>query len=195
MPATTPNKVQFGISNVYYAVITGVDETTGNVQYATPVKMPGAENLAVSNGSGSNTTIYADNIDYYTHTASAGKTGELQMAKFPKQFLVDVLGQTAETGGGVSDSPNDRAKEFALLFQTEGDVGGKRYCWYRCTATPPTATHATNTDTVTEGSETSTITASAAMVAGVLKTTYSCEEMDENYANFFAAVPLVTAGA
>ena len=179
------NKVQFGICNVHYAVR---DENGG---WGAPVAMPGAESLTLSN-SGSDQTIYADNIAYWKSSAATGKSGDLQMAKFPKEFLTAVLGQKAETGGGISEGPNDVAKEFALLWEISGDKGGRRVCWFNCTATAPTRTDATNTDTVTEGNETSTITATPVNVNGEMKTQYSCEYDDDNYATFFDAVPLVT---
>ena len=103
-----------------------------------------------------------------------------------------------ETGGGYSQSPNDIPKEFALMFQLETDAGGKRVCWYGCTATVPTYTAATATDSITEGSETSSITAAPKTISiganqTALKLQYVCETGDTNYANFFGAVPLVVA--
>lgn len=183
-----PNKVQFGISNCHYAV----RDAQGN--WGTPVHMPGAESFSISND-GSDDIIYADNIKYWKRSSAAGKSGDLQMAKFPKEFLVNVLGQTEEEGGGVSEGPADVGKEFALLWQIEGDAGGRRVCWFNCTATSPTRTDATNTDSVTEGNETSTITATPVEINGVMKVQYSCESGEDNYANFFQAVPLTTPGA
>lgn len=187
--STTANKIQYGISNVYYAV------KTGDGTYDTPVHMPGGENLAISNSGGDSNIIYADNVNYWSKAAATGKSGDLQMAKFPKSFYTDILGQTVETGGGISEGPSDVSKEFALMFQLEGDAGGRRVCWFDCTATVPTFTAATATDSITEASESSTITAKPTTINGKLKTQYSCESGDENYESFFSKVPLVSAGA
>lgn len=181
------NKVQYGISNVYYAV------ETAEGQYSTPVKMPGAENLAISNSGGDQDTIYADNQNYWSRSSTSGKQGDLQMAKFPQSFLKDVLGQEIdETTGGVIEGPGDVAKAFALMFQLEGDAGGKRVCWFHCTATVPTYTAATNTDSISEASETSTVTASPVTIGGKLRTQISMESGDNGYVNFFTKVPLST---
>lgn len=178
-----PNKIQYGISNVYYAVMTA-DGT-----YSTPVHMAGGENLTISSGGGDENTIWADNIKYWNKTISTGKSGDLQMAKFPKSFYVDVLGQTSEQDGGITESPNDVSKQFALMFQLEGDAGGRRVCWYNCTATVPTFTAATATESITEANETSTITASPVMVGGKLRTQYSCESGESKYDTFFELPP------
>lgn len=181
------NKIQYGISNVYYAVMTedGV--------YNEPVHMAGGENLTISSSGGDDNTIYADNIKYWNKTISTGKSGDLQMTKFPESFYTDVLGQTKEEGGGITESPNDTSKPFALMFQLEGDAGGRRVCWYNCTATTPTFTAATVTDSITEASETSTITASPVTVGGKLRTQYSCETGDTKYDSFFELPPFGTA--
>jgi phi13 family phage major tail protein len=187
MPATG-GKIQYGISNVYYAVMN--DDGT----YGKPVHMPGADNLAISNTGGDNNIIYKDNKNYWSRSSSSGKQGDLVMAKFPKSFHTDVLGQTEEEGGGFSEGPSDVAKNFALLFQLESDQGGRRVVWFNCTATTPVFTAATATDSITEATESSTITATAATINGAEKTQYSCETGDANYDTFFDAVPL-TAGA
>lgn len=183
------NKIQYGISNVYYAV------KTGDGKYDTPVHMPGGENLSISNSGGDSNTIYADNINYWSKAAATGKSGDLQMAKFPESFYIDVLGQTKEENGGISEGPSDVSKEFALMFQLEGDAGGRRVVWFDCTATVPTFTAATATDSITEASESSTITAKPTEIGGKLKTQYSCESTDKAYADFFNAVPLATTTA
>lgn len=181
------NKIQYGISNVYYAVM------TADGVYSKPVHMAGGENLTISTSGGDDNTIYADNIKYWNKTISTGKSGDLQMAKFPESFYTDVLGQTKETEGGITESPNDTSKQFALMFQLEGDAGGRRVCWYNCTATIPTFTAATVTDSITEASETSTITASPVTVDGKLRIQYSCETGDTKYDKFFELPPFGTA--
>lgn len=181
------NKIQYGISNVYYAV------ETAEGQYSTPVHMPGGENLAITNSGGDQNIIYADNQNYWSRSSSSGKQGDLQMAKFPESFLTDVLGQEKdETTGGIIEGPGDTAKNFAFMFQLEGDQGGKRVCWYHCSATVPVYTAATATDTITEASETSTITASPTTISGKLRTQISMETGDTGYNTFFSKVPLST---
>lgn len=182
------SKVQFGISNVYYAVR---NPTTG--VYSTPVHMEGAQNLSISTSGNDQNIIYADNINFWSKSASAGRSCDLQMTKFPDSFYTDILGQQKDaTTGMLYDSPNDVSAEFALLFQLETDGGGKRVVWYRCTATVPTYTAGTVTESISEASETSTITAAAATFGkganAVSKVQGVCETGDSAYANFFTAV-------
>lgn len=177
------SKVQFGLSDVYYAI------RNDNGSYKTPVHMLGAEQLSISSNNGNGSTIWADNINFWDSSATGSISGDLQMAKFPKSFYTDVLGQSVETGGAISAGPTDTAAHFALLFQLTTDLGGKRYCWYDCTATAPTFTASTNTDSISEDSETSTITANSATTAIGIKTSIHCETGDTDYATWFNAVP------
>lgn len=184
------NKIQYGISNAYYAVM--AEDGT----YGTPVAMPGAENLTIENSGGDSNVIYADNVNYWSKSAATGKSGELQMARFPVAFRKDVLGQTVdETTGGILEGPSDISKNFAFMFQLEGDNGGIRVCWYSCTATAPTYTAATASDSITEASETSTLTASPIDANGGKYVQIACEYGDAGFNDFFKKVPVPGATA
>ena len=186
-------KVQFGISNAHYAVIT-TDEQ-GNMTWGTPVAMPGAENFNVDNGGGNDNIIYADNINYWSRSTSTGISGDLQMAKFPDQFKIDCLGHVRdETTGGLLDGPSAASKDFALGFQLETNVGGKRVWLFKCSGTNPNYTAATMTESITEANETSTITASPVEINGQQYVRLTCETGDAGYDTFFDAVPLVGGG-
>lgn len=188
------SNVQFGISNAYYAV------RKPDGSYEAPVRLEGAQNLTISNSGSDSNVVYADNINFWSRTTKAGRSGDLQLTKFPESFYIDVLGQEKSASTGMLyESPNDVSKEFALLFQLETNLGGKRVVWYRCTATTPTYTAATVTESITEASESSTITASAATFGtggnAVTKTQGVCETGDAAYATFFNAVVVPTPGA
>lgn len=188
------SKLQFGISNAYYAI------RKPNGTYEAPVRMEGAQNLTISNSGSDSNVVYADNMNFWSKSTKAGRSGDLQLTKFPESFYTDVLGQEKDSATGMLyESPNDTAKEFALLFQLETDLGGKRVVWYRCTATTPTYTAATVTESITEASESSTITAAAATFGtgenAVTKTQGVCETGDAAYNTFFNAVVVPTPGA
>lgn len=184
-------KVQFGISSAHYAVITTDD--SGKMVWGTPVAMPGAENFNVSQGGGNENIIYADNINYWSRSTSTGISGDLQMAKFPDAFAIDVLGFTRdETTGGLLDGPSSIAKDFAFGFQLETDKGGKRVWLFKCSATKPNYTAATMTESITEANETVTITASPVEINGEQYVRITCETGDAGYDKFFDAVPIVS---
>ena len=66
------NKVKFGISNAYYALLTLGND--GTATYGAPKKFPGSVNLSLS-PQGDITPFYEDNIVYYESGAHAGYSG------------------------------------------------------------------------------------------------------------------------
>ena len=66
------NKVEFGLRNCYYAVIT-MDES-GRITYGAPKKLPGAVSITFDK-SGDLIRFKADDIDYYTNANNQGYEG------------------------------------------------------------------------------------------------------------------------
>lgn len=128
------NKVLYGIKNVYYAVAT--DDGTGTLTYATPVHMPGARSVALS-ASGDRLDWAADNVTYFSLNGNSGYEGDLVLALIPDSFLTDCLGEVADAKGFLVERSDAKPKEFALMFQFEGDESAVRHCFYRCTASRP----------------------------------------------------------
>lgn len=137
------NKVQFGIKNCHYAVIT--KSTTGTFSYATPVALPGAVNISLD-PSGEVTPFYADNMVYYNAVSNNGYTGTLELAKIPDSFFKDIFGRTLTTGKVLMEDATVEPKEAALLFQIEGDQTDERYLIYEVTFNRPGFSSATITD-------------------------------------------------
>ena len=150
------NKIKYGLSNVYYAVAT--DDGTGTLTYATPVAIPGAVNLTMD-AQGDTTPFYADNIVYYTSTANNGYAGTLEVALLPETFRTNVLGEVADTNGVVIEKSNAATKEFALLFEFQGDKDATKHAFFRCTASRPAASGATQESSITPQTETLNLTA------------------------------------
>ena len=99
----TANKVKFGLSQLYYSVLT---ETDGEYTWATPVAIPGAVNISLD-PSGETSTFRADNIDYYVTASNNGYEGDLEVAIFPESFRTDVLGETStETDNVLIENAN-----------------------------------------------------------------------------------------
>lgn len=149
------DKVKFNIKNVHYAVLSDGATPT----WATPVKIPGAVSFSME-PQGDVTPFYADGITYYQSVANNGYSGDLEMALFPAGFLKDVFGITEGTTSKVlTENSKVEPKPFALLFEEEGDAAGTKFVLYNCSATRPTRSFATQTDTKEPSTQTITVTA------------------------------------
>lgn len=177
------NKIKYGIKNVYYAVAT--DDGQGVLTYATPVALKGAVSLSLD-AQGDTKTFYADNIAYFTATANNGYQGDLELALIPDDFRTAILGETLNTEGIYVEKADDKAKEFALLFQFEGDENAMRHCLYRCTASRPSVASATQEESIEPQTESITITAMPRINDSVVKS--RCPSSATGYANWFSAV-------
>ena len=149
------DKVKFGIKNVYYAVMSADTPT-----YETPVAIPGAVSFSLE-ANGDTTPFYADNMQYFVTVANNGYTGDLEVALFPAQFLQDVFGYTESTTDKViTENATIQPKQFALLFEEEGDTNGTKFVLYNCTCTRPSRSLATTTETTEPQTQTVSVTAS-----------------------------------
>lgn len=157
------NKVQFGLRNVYYAVLTATVGTGGTTTYswATPVRIPGAVSLSLD-AAGDITPFYADNVVFYKSVANSGYEGDLEIARVPDTMLTDVWGYTKGTTSKVIvENSMAEAKPFALLFEIDGDEDQQYYVLYNCSATRPAINGQTTTDTKEPLTQTCSITAAA----------------------------------
>lgn len=155
MAGETKNKVKFGLSNVHIAKIT---ESEGKITYGTPFAMPGAKGLS-ADPEGDTTPFYADNIKYYIATSNQGYTGDLEIAITPEEFLTQILGQVKDSNGALFESADDINARFALMGEIEGDAKKRRFIYFDCTATRPSA----EANTTEESKEPQTDTISISM--------------------------------
>lgn len=137
------NKVHFGLKNVHYSLIT---YTEGVPSWGTPKAIKGAVNLNLAK-EGSDTDFYADDVKYFHIAGNNGYTGTLEMADFPADMRKDLWNQTiTSTGKMLVEDVNAQPAEFALMFETDGDISPDRFCFYRCVASRPDVTGATKAD-------------------------------------------------
>lgn len=189
---TTPSKVRFGLKKLFFA------KRNSDGTYETPWQNPGAEEIAISNGSSSTSVINADDEDFFTKNAAGSRQLDLTVARFARNFYTKFLGQQIDaTTGGLVDSPDDVASTFAVLYETTGDQGSYRSCFFGCTSEIPTMTAATNTSNgITEDAEKASLKATPVKMSdGKKHTVISLEPGDKGYDTFFSAVPLSKAKA
>lgn len=150
------DKVQFNLKNVHYAPMTTTGETP---EWGTPVKIPGAVSLTLDQ-QGELTKFYADGIVYWQSSSNNGYEGELEVALYPDSMLVDIWGYTkTDTDSVLIENATVEPKPFALLYEIDGDVNGRRYCMYNCSGTRPGIGSKTNEASKTPQTQKSTISA------------------------------------
>lgn len=193
------NKVKYGLSNVYYSVVTEtLDSATGNYtySYATPVAIKGAVNLSLE-AQGEQSTFRADNVDYFVTSSNNGYEGDLEVALIPDSFKTDCLGYKTDANGILYETVDAKPQAFALLFQFEGDDKARRHVMYNCIASRPSVASQTTEETIEPVTDTLSITAIARLSDGIVK---ASTKLDDNtstqYNNWFTTVyvPTVEAG-
>jgi len=188
------NKVTFGLDKVHIAFLT--DDITPT--WDTPVAIPGAVRFSPE-PQGEESTFYADNGPYFTYTSNNGYTAELEMANIPDDILAEMLGWEIDANGMLVETTDGMPKEFALLGQILGDKKNRRFVYYRCKASRPTAEHNTRGESVEPTTQTLSITILPIEINGKNVVRGVIELNDTNamvYNNFFSSVtiPGATAG-
>ncbi len=185
MAGETSNKVKFGLSNVHIAKIT---ETDGEITYGTPFAMPGAKSLT-ADPEGETTKFYADNIVYYIANSNQGYSGDLEIAMIIKQFFKEILGQQEDTNGALFESADDITARFALMGEIEGDVKKRRFVYFDCTATRPSAEMNTIEESKDPQTDTVSITMSPRSTDKAIKAVIEPNETNQDvYDTFFEKV-------
>ena len=179
------NKVKFGLSNVHIAKIT---ETDGEITYGTPFAMPGARSLT-ADPEGETTPFYADNIKYYIATSNQGYTGDLEIAMLVEEFFTQILGQEKDTNGAIFESADDVNARFALMGEIDGDVKKRRFVYFDCTATRPSAEMNTVEESKEPQTDTISITMSPRSTDKAIKAVIEPNETNQDvYDTFFTKV-------
>lgn len=187
------NKIKYGIRNVYYAVATIA--ANGSATYDTPVALPGAVSISLD-PQGDTSPFYADNIVYYTSIANNGYEGDLELAKIPDSFLIDVLGYEEDKNDVMFENAGAAVVHFALIFEFAGDKHAKRHVLYNCTAARPSVSGSTKEETIEPQTETLSITATTVYNPGydmdIVKASVTPSEAAQ-YTAWTSAVYMVTS--
>ncbi|GGN66754.1 phage tail protein [Oceanobacillus indicireducens] len=179
------NKVQFGLKNVHYAPIT---EEEGKITYGTPIRIPGGVSLTLT-PRGELAEFYADNMLYYSASSNDGYDGTLAIATIPEQFAIDALGEIKDEDDGVlTERADAKQKEFALLFEFDGDKKATRHVLYKCSANRPTITGETTTNTKEPQPNELTFISSARETDYAVKTKTTADTSKTVYDNWYKEV-------
>lgn len=183
------NKIKYGIRSVYYAVATA--GTSGALTYSTPVAMPGAVSLSLA-AEGESNPFYADDVIYFQSASNNGYSGTLELALIPDSFKTAVLCETTSNGNAVYvEHANQTPKEFALLFEFQGDEKATRHAMFRCTCSRPDVAGSTKEAGIEPQTETLNITAMPRINDFVVKA--SCPySTGTTYSSWFNAVVTVS---
>lgn len=178
------NKVIFNIQNTHYAPLSVVE---GVPSWGKPVHVPGTVSLLLDAES-TVEPFYADGIAYYRSVSNNGYTGDLEMARFPDQMLVDIWKFILdETDKVLMESSYNNPQEFALLFQIDGDTDNEYYCLYNVTGTKPSIGASTSTDSKTPQTKSTSISA-APLEGGLVMARTTAQTSSDVKANWFKQV-------
>jgi len=166
-----PDKVKFGIKNVHIFPILSVD-AAGNPTYDDVINVPGAVSLSMD-AQGDINKFYADNIVYYQSASNNGYEGDLELALIPEAVLEQIFNYQKDANGVFTESASLESKAFAMTFEEDGDVTGTKFLFYNCTATRPSRSLATITETKEPTTQTLTVSAAPLATGNVMAMTSS----------------------
>ena len=184
MAAGKENKVEFGLRNCYYSLITV--EEGGKITYAPPKRLPGAKSITFDK-SGDLVRFKADDIDYYTNANNQGYEGTLTIARVPEEFREEVLKEEKTEKGVLIENSDAQVANIALLFEFQGDVKATRHLFYFCSVNRPSVASTTK-----ESGDPNTV--DLALVASprpsdnLVKASTSAEVDDETYNAWYTKV-------
>lgn len=188
------NKIKYGLSNTYYALVTE-DDLTGALAFGTPKAIKGAVELNIK-AEGSMEPFSADNNqNYATIYTNNGYSGDITFAVLPDSFKEDCLGETVDTESGVViENADAKPKYFALGGQFNGDQKNRRFWFYYCLASRPDITSKTTADKTDVQTDKLSITIGKRPDIGDVKAITSEATSDMIYNSWFSKVYEAAAG-
>ena len=188
-PTNKVNKIKYNLKNVHVAKLTESTGEAGTItyNYAAPKPIPGAVSLSLD-PQGDSKPFYADGIVYWRSAANNGYSGDLEVARVPEWFYLEILQEKLDTKKVlVESSAVSESAKFALLFEFDGDVSATRHVMYACSAARTSVNSETKKETVDPIPEKMTISADPRS-DGLVKARTGDTTDETTYNNWYKAV-------
>ena len=188
------NKIEFGLSHLYFAPLARTTSTDGSVKYTyeTPVRIEGVQSMT-QEAQGETSNIYAEDMVWFTYTANNGYTGELVFVHFSDAIRETIFKYGKTSDGLLVERADTQPAEGALLYQCQGDQNKTRHVLYDVTFGNPQVEHKTKEDGIEATVVTIPYTAVPIEIAsGEQVTKGKCAEGDAAYSKFFTALSAPT---
>lgn len=142
-------KVRFGISDVYYAVMT---ESTASgvttISYGSKKAIPGAVSLTLD-VQGDTNDFYADNGVYASFDSNNGFSGTLTIADVPESVYTDLLGYYKDTTSGMlTELAAATEVYFGMMCKVSSNEDPIGFKFYKCALSRPAFAANTTTETI-----------------------------------------------
>lgn len=141
-------KVRFGLSGLAIAFMTE-NSTDAAREWKKPTNIPGAKSF-VTTPEIKDVEFEADNIVFYKASPTTKSKLDLEAALIPDRIKAKMLGWPIDKNGAIVEVANGKPCPFALLYQVENDIKGRRNIFYNCTAAPPSTDNKTGSEISTE---------------------------------------------
>lgn len=121
------NRVEYGLTNVYFAV------RLQGMNYEVPIRMLGAASIQLTPV---DDTIEEELYDgeLFNVILNQGYTATLNLAVIPEDFSLKCLGEEKNSEGLVIERAKYQQASFALLFEFDGDEHKTRHVLLNCKA-------------------------------------------------------------
>lgn len=184
------NRIEHGISGVVIAKMTADGSATTAPTYGDVIAWPGAVKLSIDADSES-TNFAADNDPrYWTGYKTAGNSGTLEVATVPDEVKQAIYGWTEDAAGILAETEQTELPRFALGYQVEGDVNGRRVWRYNVTFGGLSEEHDTDTDSIDPDTVSISWTGAKVNNSGVNTYAGQCAAGSTAYASFLTSVTL-----
>jgi phi13 family phage major tail protein len=121
------DKIRYGLSNVYIAIW-----NSSLKDYCKPKAIKGAVSIDLEPIEDQFAVTMPNGIKQTLSQSNKGYNGTIKFEYVPVWFNTDILGDILDSNKVLIESSTCRSISFALLFQFETDLSGRRLVLYNC---------------------------------------------------------------